>query len=121
MLHADREALLCDFAEYYHVYDLRALPILTVAALAVGLRADSRIKLKMSGLKNIPSVVLYTAIADKLALIHYYLTADKATPKPVLFQDVLFGNVKEKTEKGYATIEEYEKARAEILEGVTNG
>lgn len=121
MLHADREALLCDFAEYYHVYDLRALPVLTTAALAVGLRGDSRIKMKLSGLSYIPPIMLQTAIADRLALIYYYLAADKTTPAPSLFRDILLANVDTaRKSDGYATIEDYEAARAAIIDEVLN-
>ena len=49
MISADRDALLCDFAETYGIYDFRALPAFTLATLAVGLRDDSRIKMKMHG------------------------------------------------------------------------
>lgn len=119
MLSADREALLCDFAEYYHVYDFRSLPVMTLAALAVGLRDDSRIKMKISGLNAIPEQVLLVAIADKLALIHYYLTADKTTPAPVLFRDLLVED-KNQRETGFATPEEFNTARAKFLEKVEN-
>lgn len=116
MLHADREALLCDFAETYHIYDLRALPVLTTAALAVGLRGNSRIKMKLMGLKYIPPIVLESAIADKLSMIYYYFTADKATPEPLLFRDVITGEIdKRETAKGFDTIEDFEAARAEFF------
>lgn len=48
MYAADRDALLCDLAETYGVYDFRALPVATVAVLACGLRADSRIAARLS-------------------------------------------------------------------------
>lgn len=121
MLHADREALLCDFAEYYHVYDLRALPVLTTAALAVGLRGDSRIRMKLAGITYVPRLMLDTAIADKLALIYYYLAADKSTPAPALFSDILLENAPAaKKSGGYGTVEEYEAARAAIINEVLN-
>ena len=117
MLHADREALLCDFAEYYHVYDLQALPLLTVAALAVGLRGDSRIEMKLAGLKEVPQTFMNAMIADKLTLIHYYLTADQTTPTPTLFRDVMFADTKtnSNTWGGYDSVDEFEAARAEFI------
>ena len=44
MLAADRDALICDLAETYHVLDLTALPVPLLATLAAGLRGDSRIR-----------------------------------------------------------------------------
>lgn len=43
----DRDALICDIAETYGVYDLGALPLQTVAVLAQGLRHDARIMMKL--------------------------------------------------------------------------
>lgn len=43
MISIDRDALLCDLAETYHIYSMRGLPARTLAVLAFGLRADSRI------------------------------------------------------------------------------
>ena len=48
MLKKDEEALICDFAETYHIYDYKRLPLTTVAALAVGLRENSRLKMAMN-------------------------------------------------------------------------
>ena len=41
MMALDREALLCDLAETYGIYDVRALPVSTLAVLASGLRENS--------------------------------------------------------------------------------
>lgn len=43
MISLDRDALLCDLAETYHIYSLRGLPARTLATLVSGLRADARI------------------------------------------------------------------------------
>jgi hypothetical protein len=71
MLSTDRDALICDMAETYHVYDMRALPTKTVATLACGLREDSRIKLKMAGVDYYPSFVPLMRIHDMLIDIFY--------------------------------------------------
>ena len=42
MLAADEDAVICDFAEVYHVLDLRALAPPLAATLAAGLPPDSR-------------------------------------------------------------------------------
>lgn len=69
MMALDRDALECDMAETYRIYDLRALPPERVAMLACGLRADSRIKLKQQGLKDFPLSREGAYIADYLKLI----------------------------------------------------
>lgn len=92
----DRDALLCDLAEVYHIYDFRALPVHTLAALACGLRADSRIMMKLAGVTYIPQYVMMAAMADNARLILHSLTAKKNAQKPKLFTDAL---VEESTNK----------------------
>lgn len=43
MIATDQDALICDMAETYGIFDLQALPVATLATLAVGLRENSRI------------------------------------------------------------------------------
>lgn len=85
----DRDALLCDLAEVYHIYDFRALPVHTLAALACGLRADSRIMMKLAGVTYIPQYVMMAAMADNARLILHSLTAKKNAQKPKLFAEAL--------------------------------
>ncbi len=49
MYACDKDALICDFAETYHVLDIEALPLELRAILASGLREDSRINMKLNG------------------------------------------------------------------------
>ena len=69
MLHTDRDALVCDMAEVYHVYDMRSLPGMLVATLACGLRDDSRIKMKMAGQQVNMNTALQALILDGLNLL----------------------------------------------------
>ena len=41
MIATDEDALICDFAETYHIYDYRSLDVEYAATLAYGLRDDS--------------------------------------------------------------------------------
>lgn len=43
MINTDEDALICDFAETYHIYDYRSLPLHMAGIFACGLRPDSRI------------------------------------------------------------------------------
>lgn len=49
MVASDEDALICDFAETYHILDYEALPLKLRATLASGLRDNSRSKLILHG------------------------------------------------------------------------
>lgn len=110
MLAFDRNALICDLAETYHIYDYRALPVNTLAALACGLRADSRIKLKLSGIAEVSNEVLLIQIFDILQLMRYQWFATKKDAPPKLLSEILIGKAPE------APDEKRDKVLAEILE-----
>lgn len=46
MIQTDEDALICDLAETYQIYDYRQLPAYQVAVFSYGLRDDSRIKVR---------------------------------------------------------------------------
>lgn len=111
MMAADRDALLCDLAETYHVYDFRALPALTLAALCCGLRNDSRIRQKMAGVQ-ISRLEALMVIADNLTIIRHGLFAKKGAEMPPLFADQIpDGN----ETFGFASGEDFMKARNDLL------
>ena len=109
MLSVDRDALLCDLAETYHIYDMRELPVKTLAALSFGLREDSRIKLKMSGMTYIPPMFLLANICDNITMLRYNLFGTKDDKPPVLFTDRILGKVNEEP-VGYQSAEELQAA-----------
>ena len=78
MIAADEDALICDFAETYHIYDYKALPVSYAAALACGLGPDSRIKMAISGTKIPTDVALQAGIIDRLSLMLWMQTEDGA-------------------------------------------
>ena len=115
MMAADEDALICDFAETYHILDYRALPVPLRAALAYGLRGDSRIKVKMAGWKDPPKDMVAAMIVDNLSAIRYALTAKKGDPKPFSLTEYIAGTAEEKDTAGFISAEEYENARKRIL------
>lgn len=118
MLGIDRDAVICDLAETYHILDYKSVPVMTLAALCAGLHDDSRIKLRMMGLNKIaPSFALARA-ADLLAIINYALTAKQSTKPPQLYQDIMTGKRQEKKTSGFSSIEEFEEARKRIIGNV---
>lgn len=115
MLGTDRDAVICDLAETYHVLDYTTVPVMTLAALCAGLHDDSRIKMRMMGMNKIaPSFALVRA-ADMLTIINYALTAKQGSKLPTLYQDIMNGKRQEKKTGGFASIEEFEEARKRIL------
>ena len=120
MLRLDRDALLCDFAEYYHIYDFGLLPVQTVATLACGLREDSRIKQKISGI-NVPMNTLLLAHAvDRLGLLIWQKTKDgqHGRNKPESIAEKMINTEKRKATHvdAFDTPEEFNEARKRILE-----
>ena len=67
MLADDRDALICDMAETYGIFDIYGVPVVLLSTLAAGLGENSRIKLKRNGLKAPWDTVLLALIADMLS------------------------------------------------------
>lgn len=81
MIALDKEALICDFAETYHIYDMESVSVEYAGILAAGLRNDSRIKLKMSDITVSMDTLLLAFIADNTAINIYSKTKDAKTGK----------------------------------------
>lgn len=111
MLGTDRDALLCDLAETYHIFSFDAVPVMTLSALCAGLHTDSRIKMAMLGYQRVdPSFALVT-IADTLTMF-----TSSGEDQPVLLRDIMTGkHTKDDKIKGFDTIEAFEEARKRIL------
>lgn len=125
MMCIDRDALICDLAEVYHVYDIKSLPLRTVATLAAGLGYNSRIMRKLSGQSYSVETLLTAAMLDKLAFLVYMHTEDahngKNPPKSIL--STLIGeNDEDGTEiETFTSAEAFETARAELLSEIKDG
>ena len=120
MLRLDRDALLCDFAEYYHIYDFESLPVRTVALLACGLRDESRIKQKINGTSVPVNTMLLAYAVDRLGILIWQRTKDGAhgRNKPESIVEMLMNTGKQKITQvdAFDTPEEFEEARTRILE-----
>lgn len=123
MLAADREALICDLAEVYGIFDHKALPVSLLATLSVGLREDSRIKRKISGMKLNRTEMLLAAGVDRLNLLLWLNTDDgrKGENPPVSILEELMGETADdKQTEGFETAEEFEDEWEKIT-GVRHG
>ena len=76
MIEEDEDALICDFAETYHIHDIEGLPVEDAATLAAGLRADSRIMMRLGGEAVKSDTLLLAHIADELRWLHWAQTKD---------------------------------------------
>jgi hypothetical protein len=87
MAAGDGDALVCDFAQTYHILDWRALPAALAATLAAGLPEGSRSVRRLQGLKAPLETVLLAQIADRLAVWLWWHTgagqAGRDRPEPV--------------------------------------
>lgn len=101
MIALDEDALICDFAETYQILNYKSLPVDLAAILAAGLRDDSRIKLKINGLKASIDTLLLARIADSTAINVYAKTKDAKTGKnpPKSMVDILMGRDQNDFEK----------------------
>ena len=118
MIALDEDALICDLAETYHIYDYRSLPVKLVATLSAGLRDDSRIKLRAAGSPVSLNTILLASIADRVELFRYGFTskAKDGTSAPVSIAETLLGGKKTNVRgvSSFATAEEFEAALARI-------
>lgn len=122
MLAADEDALVCDLAETYRIVDWRALPVRTVATLAVGLSEDSRVKMRLTGAKAPTSTLLTAAMIDRLSVLCWGQTKDAqhGRNRPKMMLDMLQADAPAKKTDGttaYASAAEFEAARQRILKG----
>lgn len=115
MLNADEDALICDLAQTYGIFNWRSLPVSTVATFACGLGANSRIKRKLTNEEYTTEEILLMNICDFLAILCWQNTKDgqKGVNKPRLYADRL----SKKDTKSFGSIEEFELTRQAIMRG----
>ena len=120
MINFDEDALVCDLAETYHIYDYRSLPVHLVATLSAGLRDDSRIKMAAAGVPATQDTLLLATIADRVEAFRYGFSEDasKGINQPISLVAVLYGEKPERRNKSgvmsFATIDEFEATLARI-------
>ena len=112
MIRLDEDALICDLAETYNIFDYKKLALNELAILACGLRDDSRIKLKMSENILSPNQFLLAGIQDRLSLLVYSKTkdAEKGKNYPKLILDSFENKV-----DSFSSGEDFMKERERIM------
>lgn len=118
-----KDALICDFAQYYHLYDLDQIGLKTASILACGLPPDSRTIKKIAGQKYSTEMLLQMGVLDALrSLEHAYISvhSKKKIPKP----QSIFKLLSQKDDKEIRTFrsgEDFERERIRLLRGAING
>jgi len=124
MIKTDEDALMCDLAETYHIYDYRQLPLKTVAVFSVGLKNNSRIKMKMSNQPVDLDVLLLAGISDKLSYWLWSQSKDgqKGVNKPASLVDTIMNTQpKEKNVIAFTSGEDFVNKRNELLKNTRKG
>lgn len=109
MLVTDEDSLVCDLAEVYHIFDYKLLPASKVATLSVGLRENSRIKMKMNNVRHSLDTVLLAAAVDRMSLLLWIQTVDgaKGVNKPLSILDQLLGKEENKEIESFESPEDF--------------
>lgn len=124
MISVDEDALVCDLAETYQIYDYKQLPASMVAVFSCGLRETSRIKMKLSGQKIPLDTILLAGISDNLRLLLWTKTKDgqKNVNRPEsILHKLSENNPREKEEIIFDSGEDFEKMRQQILGNTIHG
>lgn len=118
LLNVCEDAIVCDMAETYGILNIKGLPVQKLATLVLGLRDNSRTKIMISGTKADAQTILLASILDAVALLVWFGSKDGQNgvnrPKSVL--NVIMGREEQGQYKTFATVEDFERYRREIIE-----
>ena len=113
IVHDHKDAMLCDFAQYYGIYQIDVFPARYIATLAVGLPLDSRVKGVFAGLEDQPPVgVSVLKVFDAVQNLAYAIAGGKEAPTSAINAYIRHENATD----GYSSGAEFERARNAILE-----
>ena len=120
MIATDEDALICDLAETYQIYDYRRLPLKMVAVFSFGLRENSRIKMNMNDIEVPFETMLLAGIQYKLNVLIWQQTKDGMNGRnyPKSMVATLIGSQeKAKTSDliGFESSEDFLKEREKLL------
>ena len=124
MIKLDEDALICDLAEVYNIFDYKQLPAYRVAVFSLGLSDSSRIKLKLMDRTVDFETMLLAGIFDKVSMLFWSKTkdAEKNKNRPLSVVEMLNG--KQSNTKEIVSFEsgkDFEEDRQRILERAKGG
>ena len=115
------DAIICDLAEYYHIYNYEEFNPLYISTLVEGLGGYSRLKRELTGYKYTEQDFIQAKIADLLSLLLWSKTKDGQNNRnrPEMIVDRMINKEKE-VKQDFAhdvfdSKEDFLKAREEIL------
>jgi len=117
---SDEDALICDFAEYYHVLSWRSLPVKLAATLAAGFPATSRSRMTLAGQAVSLEQCLLATIADSLHQLQWQFFGDRNSPPPSILA-ALRGEENSGDIQSFNSPEEFEAAMAAVEGGAAVG
>lgn len=124
MIKLDEDALICDLAETYQIYDYRQLPLLKVAVFSCGLSENSRIKMRMSNQIIPMETLLLAGLSDKISVLLWTKTKDgqKGRNRPPMILDAFNQNkTKQRETVVFNSGEDFEERRKELLKQAASG
>ena len=121
MLSIDEDAVICDLAETYGIFNYRQFPVSLVSTLACGLREDSRIKRKISGTETAGvDRILLAMVVDGVNTLAWMQTKDgeKGRNRPKSIVEKILEEDTKNDVQVFADVEAYEAERKRIIEGM---
>lgn len=119
MLGRCKDELICDMAETYHIFDYKSVPVPLLATLVSGLREDSRVKSRLSGLPISMNLFFMSAIYDKLAWLQWAKTEDgskgRNMPESITAKLMNLDTKQESQYETFETGEDFKKAWKKII------
>lgn len=110
----DSDALICDLAETYQIYDARAYPVQRIAVFSCGLGKDSRIMKKLSGSDVSQTEILLAGILDALNT-WLWMNSRSGTRRPDSITEKLLNPPVHTDTQSFSSIEEFEAARSRLI------
>lgn len=112
------DEMICDFAEVYHIYDFRVVPVRLWATLLFGLGENSRV-MKAYNKQQLPlNTMLLASMIDSLNKLVWLQTRDsqkgRNRPKSVL-EMLMDKGKKDNNIQGFTSAEEFEKEKERLL------
>ncbi len=121
MIVSHEDDLICDLAEYYHIYDIEERPPLYIATLACGLRDGSRVVSALNQSKPSLQTLLLAGISDRLGTFVWFQSEDgrKKINRSESILEILSGEKKEEEKKirSFDSPADFEAARLRIING----
>lgn len=124
MIKLDEDALICDLAEVYNIFDYKQLPAYRVAVFSLGLSDSSRIKLKLTDRTVDFETMLLAGLFDKVSMLFWSKTkdAEKNKNRPASVVEMLNGkqtNTKEVV--SFESGKEFETERLRLINQAKGG